>query len=325
MVCQEINDMFRMNGTTVSYKQCCYKQFEDNYEEYICILKTVLCYLELNYEGDKNTETLFKKGRVIDHSGIQGVVEDYHELGGWIVVKKTNGETEKIPKYVLEGVFGSLFSYSDRMNAVRRDLSLGYRDFYRTIFEELSVKDCSTMKKWCDLLSVDYTGYGHVQFSKIHLDKNIYGSENADEYVSKAYPALHASTFNTDQKEIVFWRGDFPEDILKSDCFYIVRIETSFKIKEGEIPFVKYKERDFLRRPLLGLTNTYNLLQHEIILHTSDLYSEKDNKYYSQYKNLEGKICDATVKLTLTKGDFELFKERHYIRTLKILDGCYFR
>ena len=60
------------------------------------------------------------------------------------------------------------------------------------------------------------------------------------------------------------------------------------------------------------------------MLTTSDVYSRKDGKYYSEYIDLEGYIRKAKVVLTLGKDDFEIFRVRYIIKEFEILDGCYF-
>ena len=105
--------------------------------------------------------------------------------------------------------------------------------------------------------------------------------------------------------------------------FYIIRIETAFTVKEGLVPFVRYRERDIFRTSF-SIDNNHNFKDRGyIILSTSDIFDPETNRFYSKY-TLGGKIKDATVKLSLGKDDYLLFMERYNIRSLKILDGCYF-
>ncbi len=320
MLCKEINDMFLMSGTQVPYKQRCYKEFSDNYAEYICLLKTILFYIQTYYKGDKNTQPFFKYGTDLNYSGIKGSIVDIKEDIEKIFLKMDSGEIKDFPIVVFE----PLYTYADQMEQVRRRLSSGFYGNIENISADISKDYSQIEKEWSQLLLIDYRGYGNVQFAKIALEKNIFGSESADEYISKAYPACVDSRVDIREKQVEFWKGNIPDIIVSKDYFYIIRIETSFIIKNGETPFVRYKEFDLCRMPELHSSNESNYLQRSVILHTSDIYSKKTNSHHAKYIDLKGNICDATVKLTFTKEDFELFKQKHYIRILKILDGCYF-
>ena len=61
-----------------------------------------------------------------------------------------------------------------------------------------------------------------------------------------------------------------------------------------------------------------------VIFSTSYIYNEEDNRYYEFYKFPDGKVRQATIVITFWKNDFKLFCERHDIKSLVYLDGCYF-
>ena len=91
-------------------------------------------------------------------------------------------------------------------------------------------------------------------------------------------------------------------------------------------PFVRYKKLDLIRDiKSFDINMENNLLKRDgVILSTSDVYDSKTNRYYSKYRDHSGKIVEATVVLTLGKGDYQLFQERYNVKYLKVLDGCYF-
>ena len=109
----------------------------------------------------------------------------------------------------------------------------------------------------------------------------------------------------------VFWSGtDIPEEALKEDSYYFIRINTRFYIKKNKLPFVQLK-------------NTMRYKPTDM-LETSDLV-DKNGHYHSKFISMEGEEKEAKVTLTLTMTDYELLKEHYYLVDCKILDGCYFR
>ena len=171
---------------------------------------------------------------------------------------------------------------------------------------------------------IDYNGQGFVKFQDVKLE-GILGNKDADEYIAKALP-MHCETVpDLTNKQVEFWKGPrIPVEAQKN--FYIVRIETMFTIKEGEEPFVRYRERDLMRsKNLFGINSNHNMKDRGwTVLATSDVYDKRTEEYYDAYYDENGKLVDAKVILTLGKDDFLLFKEKHDIRRMKILDGCYF-
>ena len=122
-----------------------------------------------------------------------------------------------------------------------------------------------------------------------------------------------------------FWTGkDIPKNARK--LFYIVRIKTSFSLKKGMEPCVRYREIDLLRpENILAMDNNHNLKDRGwTTLATSDIYDKKTDRYYSKYRDSNGEIVVATVTVSLGKDDYLLFKKRYNIRYIEILDGCYF-
>ena len=108
-----------------------------------------------------------------------------------------------------------------------------------------------------------------------------------------------------------FWSGNYiPDDALQPNKYYFIRIRTRFYIKENHLPFIQIKGNW--------------LYKGTECLRTSDVYDEKTDAYYPQYKDKQGNIHQAIVELTLTMTDFELMKEHYWLVDFEILDGCYF-
>ena len=108
-----------------------------------------------------------------------------------------------------------------------------------------------------------------------------------------------------------FWSGNYIlDEALQPNKYYFIRIRTRFYIKENHLPFIQIKGNW--------------LYKGTECLRTSDVYDEKTDSYYPQYKDKQGNIHQAIVELTLTMTDFELMKEHYWLVDFEILDGCYF-
>lgn len=109
----------------------------------------------------------------------------------------------------------------------------------------------------------------------------------------------------------VFWIGNFiPNEALKSNRYYFVRIKTRFYLKQGYLPFIQIKSN--------------YLYKGTEALESSDVYDKNTGKYYSHYYDKSGTLHDTRVELTLTMTDFNLMKEHYELVDFEILDGCWF-
>ena len=174
----------------------------------------------------------------------------------------------------------------------------------------------------------------------INLDKNLYNSSTADEYIRNSYKggwcyrvkgaerikcsqgitadvnSLYPSMMHSQSGnrypvgKPYFWKGNIPIEATKNNHYYFVRLRTRFKLKEGKLPFIQIKGN-----PLYKATE---------MLETSDIYDKKTNTYSRYYKGIDGEIHDSVVELTLTCTDYELFKEHYWLFDCEILDGCWF-
>lgn len=174
----------------------------------------------------------------------------------------------------------------------------------------------------------------------INLDKNLYNSSTADEYIRNSYRggwcyrvkgaerikcsqgitadvnSLYPSMMHSQSGnrypvgKPYFWKGNIPIEATKNNHYYFLRLRTRFKLKEGKLPFIQIKGN-----PLYKATE---------MLETSDIYDKKTNTYSRYYKGIDGEIHDSVVELTLTCTDYELFKEHYWLFDCEILDGCWF-
>lgn len=176
---------------------------------------------------------------------------------------------------------------------------------------------------------------------EIQLDENKYGSPNAGEYIRKSYHggwcylvkgkentiktngttadvnSLYPSMMSSESGnfypvgEPTFWEGDIPDEVKSNGSYYFVRLTCRFKIKPGKLPFVQIK--------------TSLLYKMTEMLETSDIYNPNDGQYYSEYYDAEGNLKPATVTMTMTMIDYQLFREHYDVYDLVIHDGCYFK
>lgn len=321
-ICETLNDMFMNNGSEVPWQNRCFKEVRENYEDYIALIKLIMSYINANYSG-KQTDKIFlvPGAKIQDPEGAYEMIR-FLKKKNHLLLRSPSGKEVAINYSLISSQF---LSYADMCNLIIRSLSSGHEIFYSTVYEDiLKFANQELISNWQTMISVDYRGFGFVQYAGIKLDA-CYGSVNADEYIAQALPMYSETQINIDGKTPIFWTGvKIPKKAYQS--FFIIRIETSFSIKDGMEPFIRYRKKDPLRGAFsLRLTQNQNLKDIGwTVLSTSDIYNPKDGKYYSQYKNSEGKIVDATVTLSLGKDDYLLFKKRYDIQYLKILDGCYF-
>lgn len=132
--------------------------------------------------------------------------------------------------------------------------------------------------------------------------------------VNSLYPSMMSSQSGNRYPvgKPMFWYGDYiPDKVLNNkEIYYFIRIKTRFYIKDGYLPFIQIK-------------GNY-LYKGTEMLESSDFYDEKTDKYYNEYKDVNGVLHDTRVELTLTMTDWELIKEHYDLVDCEILDGCWF-
>ena len=131
--------------------------------------------------------------------------------------------------------------------------------------------------------------------------------------VNSLYPSMMSSESGNAYPvgKPTFWVGNFiPDEALKSNRYYFVRIKTRFYLKPNYLPFIQIK-------------GNY-LYKGTEALESSDVYDKKTDKYYDHYYDKAGNLHDTRVELTLTMTDFILMKEHYELVDFEIIDGCYF-
>lgn len=318
MLCEEINDMYIKRETLVEWKKRCYEEVKENYKDYRILLQAILAYIDANYVGEKTKDAFLVPGSIVHFADCDCEILKVNTKRNIFQLRLPTGEEKSFKSEIAI----RQFTYADYINMVAGKMASGYDIFYVRIYEDILGDNDSKaeIEAYMNTFKVDFVGHGFADYANIHLNDS-YGAKNADTYISKALPMHCDMTYDLKGKEAVFWKGGrIPAKAKKS--FYIVRIETMFDLKEGYEPFVRYRERDFMRVPfLLDIDNSHNFkTKGWFVLSTSDVYDKATDKYYDKDKQL----VDAKVILTLGKEDYELFQETYDIRYLKVLDGCYF-
>ena len=131
--------------------------------------------------------------------------------------------------------------------------------------------------------------------------------------VNSLYPSMMSSESDNAYPvgKPTFWVGNFiPNEALKNNRYYFVRIKTRFYLKPNYLPFIQIK-------------GNY-LYKGTEALESSDVYDKKTDKYYDHYYDKAGNLHSTRVELTLTMTDFILMKEHYELVDFEIIDGCYF-
>lgn len=208
---------------------------------------------------------------------------------------------------------------------------------YNEGFDKLTIGACC-LSEYKKILGKFDFNYFFPDLSKVKIDKNIFGSENADAYIRKAYrggwcylvrgkentvfhngltldvnslyPSVMSGESNNEYPygNPCFWQGDYiPEEAQKIHRFYFLRVKTRFTLKPGYLPTIQIKNN------LMYRGNEY--------LETSRIRVKGE---YCDTVTLGNKVYTDRVTLTLTCVDWELFKEHYDLKDCEVLDGCYF-
>lgn len=186
----------------------------------------------------------------------------------------------------------------------------------------------------------DFRNY-FPNLTEITLDKETYGSFNAEEYIRKSYRggwcyvvkgkenkiytkgitadvnSLYPSVMSSESGsrypvgQPYFWHGNYiEENALKPNRYFFIRIKTRFYLKKDKLPFIQVKG---------------NLLYNgREMLETSDIYDAENDTYLKFIEGLNGETIPTRVELTLTMTDYYLIKEHYNLVDFEILDGCWF-
>ena len=185
---------------------------------------------------------------------------------------------------------------------------------------------------------------------EIKLDKEIFGSDNADSYIRKAYkggwcyvnPKYQSKVINngctldvnslypsvmSDPNNLYpvgrprFWVGDRPLRTYNFDELTGKPLPADAEVYYFIRIKVKFKiKKNYL--PFIQVKNSFLYAKNEAL--TTSNYIDKDGREHEYLLDKDGNRVPCLITLTLTKTDYELFLKHYDIEYLDVLDGCYF-
>ena len=211
---------------------------------------------------------------------------------------------------------------------------------YNEGHNKLTIGSCC-LEEYKKLIGKDDYSMYFPNLTEIELDKDTYGSFNAEEYIRKSYRggwcyvvkgkenkiyengvtadvnSLYPSVMSSESGnrypvgKPYFWKGNYiDEEALKTNRYFFIRIKTRFYIKKNKLPFIQVKG---------------NLLYNgREMLETSDIYDAETDTYCKEILDFNGNLVSTRVELTLTMTDYYLLKEHYDLVDFEILDGAWF-
>ena len=211
---------------------------------------------------------------------------------------------------------------------------------YNEGHNKLTIGSCC-LEEYKKLIGKDDYNMYFPNLTEIELDKDTYGSFNAEEYIRKSYRggwcyvvkgkenkiyengvtadvnSLYPSVMSSESGnrypvgKPYFWKGNYiDEEALKTNRYFFIRIKTRFYIKKNKLPFIQVKG---------------NLLYNgREMLETSDIYDTETDTYCKEILDFNGNLVSTRVELTLTMTDYYLLKEHYDLVDFEILDGVWF-
>lgn len=304
-----INDLFAFDGTKVKWSIRCYQEIKENYTDYIRILRAILEYIDSQYVGVRSKNRFLERGHTFFCGDSTYKIVDMTQRRNKLLLAGSDGTA-----WYDTLIFFRELSYADNMDYIARELCANFGNYlHDDIYDNMLDCPLEDVDSIVDKLSIDFRGFGFPQFTDIELDRAVFASINADEYISKALPSFSNPSLSLDGKVPHFWTGKIPSHLLRSNSRqnFIVRIESSFQIKDGELPFV---------RAGINISGYFSSDNNNYLTNRGDILES------SGLFRIDGTVlqkCPITV--SLEKHDFELFKQRYDIYSLKFLDGCYFK
>lgn len=208
--------------------------------------------------------------------------------------------------------------------------------------KKITIGSCCLAEYKKSLMCKDDWDMFFPDLTEYKLDKDLYGAENADQYIRKSYRggwcyvvkgkerkifnhgstadvnSLYPSMMSSESGNYFpvgdphFWKGEIPWKIIniKPDepRYFFVRLKTRFYIKKNKLPFIQMK-------------NNIKYKENEC-LESSDILL--NGVYLRKYIDFDGTVNDGRVELTLTMTDYFLMLEHYDLEDTEILDGCWF-
>ena len=211
---------------------------------------------------------------------------------------------------------------------------------YNNNHTKMTIGSCC-MKEFKELYPKDLYNEFFPDLKEYPLDKNIYGYDNAYDYIHRSYKGgwcyvvkgcenkvyengctadvnslypsvMHSSSGNRYPVGLPrFWHGNYiPKQAKRDLMYYFITIECKFVLKNGMLPFIQIK-------------NSFRYRGNEY-LENSFIRDKKTGLYHDKIQHEDGTIEEVKIKLTLTMTDYKMLKKHYHVYDCKILHGCYF-
>lgn len=157
MLCEEINDLFVNDGTSILWKKRCFEEIKENYDDYIVLIKALLSYIDKNYFGEKTEPAFLVPGSKVHFSDCDCEILKVSKKKDAVLLKLPTGEEKAFNAYFAI----NQFKYVDHVDIVTRRMSSGFEEFYKTIYEDIvKCNKEDEVANYVTALKVDYTGQG---------------------------------------------------------------------------------------------------------------------------------------------------------------------
>lgn len=174
-----------------------------------------------------------------------------------------------------------------------------------------------------------------------YINKDLYDSDTADQYIRHSYRggwcylargkenkiftkgttadvnSLYPSMMSSESGNRypvghpTFWKGNYiPDEAVKDNHYFFIRIKTRFYIKENMLPFIQIKGNLFYKSTEM--------------LESSDVVNKTTGEHSAWILDDDGNKIDTRVTMTMTMTDYKLFIEHYNVIDFEILDGCWF-
>lgn len=180
MVCRTINGLFMGNKPVNDWRVKCFSEIKENYDDYICVVRAFMLYIEKAYKGEKDRNKFLTAGRcvyfsksgceiieIIENRGLADgsyapfsecncVIIDVSEKRDYFTLRSPRGEEKLFPV----GAIMDRFTYTDWLDYQFRKMASGFKGvFYKQIYDDFI--NCPV-----DIIIDEYSEALKVDFSK---------------------------------------------------------------------------------------------------------------------------------------------------------------
>lgn len=191
-----------------------------------------------------------------------------------------------------------------------------YNTFFPNIYEIPIDKDIHAVQNAGAWIRKSYRGgWCYVAKGKEGkvFSKETTGTTGVTADVNSLYPSVMSSESGCRYPigTPTFWQGNYiPKEAQAENRYFFIRVRTRFYLKKNKLPFIQLKCNLHYRG--------------NDMLETSDVYDPATNRYYKEYYDMAGNICQCKPEITMTQTDWYLFNDHYNLVDCEIIDGCYF-